>query len=60
MFIWSKSKSELQKLQEMYCKLMKSSYEVALRDKRKSDELHKKAHQILSQIEILKTSQQHQ
>ncbi|WP_152537418.1 Lacal_2735 family protein [Aquimarina pacifica] len=58
MFIWSRNRSELQKLQDTYCKLMKSSYKISLRDKNKSDELHRRANQILNQIEILKTTQE--
>lgn len=50
MFGWLKNKTELQKLQNSYCKLMKSAYKTALTDKHKSDQLHEKADQILSKI----------
>lgn len=53
MVTWFKSKSELQKLQHMYCKLMKSSYKLALKNKVKSDQLHQEADEILSQIKKL-------
>ncbi|AXT63250.1 Lacal_2735 family protein [Aquimarina sp. AD10] len=50
MFAWIKQKTELQKLQHAYCKLMKHAYKLALTDKSKSDRLHDEANQILSQI----------
>ncbi|WP_152538641.1 Lacal_2735 family protein [Aquimarina macrocephali] len=50
MFVWLKNKTELQKLQYTYCKLMKSAYKLALTDKNKSDQLHQKADKILIQI----------
>ncbi len=50
MVAWFKSKSELQKLQDIYCKLMKSSYKLAVKNKAKSDQLHQEADEILSQI----------
>ncbi|GGX08591.1 Lacal_2735 family protein [Aquimarina muelleri] len=50
MFPWLKNKTELQKLQYHYCKLMKNAYKLALTDKDKSDQLHKKANEILVKI----------
>lgn len=50
MFTWLKNKTELQKLQYSYCKLMKSAYKLALKDKDKSDQLHQEADKILTQI----------
>jgi hypothetical protein len=50
MFVWLKNKTELQKLQYAYCKLMKSAYKLALTDRNKSDQLHQKADKILIQI----------
>lgn len=50
MFAWLKNKTELQKLQYHYCRLMKSAYKLALTDKDKSDQLHKKANEILEEI----------
>lgn len=50
MSVWFRNKNELQKLQSNYCKLMKSSYKLALKDKSKSDELHEKADKIMAQI----------
>ncbi len=53
MFTWLKHKTELQKLQYSYCKLMKSAYKIAIKDKDKSDQLHKQASEILSEIKKL-------
>ncbi|WP_062059808.1 Lacal_2735 family protein [Aquimarina longa] len=50
MFTWLKNKTELQRLQYNYCKLMKSSYKLALTNKQKSDQLHERANQIMLQI----------
>ncbi len=50
---WFKSKSRLQKLQDNYCKLMKSAYKIAVKNKDKSDLLHKEANQILMEIKKL-------
>ncbi len=50
MFAWLKHKTELQRLQNSYCKLMKNAYKTAIKDKTKSDLLHKKANEILAQI----------
>ncbi len=50
MFAWFRNKNELQKLQSNYCKLMKTSYKLALKDKPKSDKLHEKAGKIMMQI----------
>ncbi len=50
MVAWFKSKSELQKLQNAYCKLMKNSFKLALKNKAKSDELNREAGEILSLI----------
>ncbi|MDY8134160.1 Lacal_2735 family protein [Aquimarina sp. 2201CG5-10] len=48
-----KNKTKLQQLQERYCKLMKTAYDVALKDKGKSDLLHEEADLILSEIQKL-------
>ncbi|MEW7292578.1 Lacal_2735 family protein [Aquimarina sp. 2304DJ70-9] len=50
MFSWLRNKSELQKLQSAYCKLMRSAYKTAVKDKSKSDLLHEQANEILMQI----------
>ncbi len=55
MFGWLRNKSELQKLQSAYCKLMRSAYKTAVKDKSKSDLLHKKANEILTQIKEIES-----
>ncbi|KAA1246050.1 Lacal_2735 family protein [Aquimarina sp. RZ0] len=51
-----KGKTELERLQKQYSKMMKNAYELALKDKTKSDDLHEKASKIL--IEIKKIEHQ--
>lgn len=59
MFFWfKKSKTRLQKLQHQYCKLMKTSYVTALKDKKKSDVLHDKANKILLEIKKMEHQMQ--
>lgn len=53
MFYWSKDKSDLEKLQKRYCRLMKSSYIIALKDKEKSDHLNEEANKLLIEIKKL-------
>ncbi|WP_299437945.1 Lacal_2735 family protein [uncultured Aquimarina sp.] len=50
MFNWSKDKTDLKKLQKQYCRLMKSAYNLAIKNKEKSDRLHDEANQILAEI----------
>jgi len=50
MFNWSKDKTDLQKLQKQYCRLMKSAYNLAIKNKEKSDRLHDEANQVLAEI----------
>jgi len=47
-------KTELQKLQDRYCRLMRSSYDIALTDKKRSDLIHDEAQRILDEIHKLK------
>ncbi len=53
MLKWLKNKNQLQKLQSKYCKLMKSSYNLAVTDKQKSDYINTEAHKILIEIKKL-------
>ncbi|MBW1298238.1 Lacal_2735 family protein [Aquimarina litoralis] len=53
MFYWSKEKSDLEKLQKRYCRLMKSSYTIALKDKEKSDSINEEASRVLIEIKKL-------
>ncbi|WP_299213710.1 Lacal_2735 family protein [uncultured Aquimarina sp.] len=47
---WSKDKTDLQKLQKRYCRLIKNAYNLAIKDKEKSDLLHEEANKILTEI----------
>lgn len=47
---WFKRETKLDKLKKRYSELMRKSYEVALRDKKKSDFFHEKAEEILDEI----------
>lgn len=53
MFKLFKPKSELDKLQEQYEKLMKEWHELSSKDRAKSDMKYAEAQRILDQIEIL-------
>lgn len=53
MFDWLKNKSELEKLENSYSKLMKNAYIIALNDVEKSNQLHQKADTILNQIKTI-------
>ncbi|MBQ0736336.1 Lacal_2735 family protein [Aquimarina celericrescens] len=55
MFAWFKNRTELQRLQYDYCKMMKSAYKLALTDKDKSDQIHEKANKLLSQIKKIES-----
>ncbi|WP_298543741.1 Lacal_2735 family protein [uncultured Aquimarina sp.] len=50
MFYWFKDKTDLQKLRKRYCRLMKNAYNIAIKDKEKSDLLHEEANKILTEI----------
>ncbi|WP_299257344.1 Lacal_2735 family protein [uncultured Aquimarina sp.] len=50
MFYWPKNKTDLQKLQKRYCRLMKNAYNLAIKDKEKSDLMHEEANKILTEI----------
>ncbi len=53
MFHWYKYKTDLLKLQERYCKLMKSVYYIAIKNREKSDRLHEEADKVLRKIRKL-------
>jgi len=55
MIPWFKNRNELQRLQYTYCKMIKNAYELALTDKEKSDRIHVKANQILSEIKRIES-----
>lgn len=56
MFEWLHNKSELQLLKERYCKLMKKAYQLALKDKGRSDKINMQAKLILLRIQELEDS----
>lgn len=53
MIEWLRNKTKLQKLQYKYCKLMKSAYTLAPKDKKKSDLIHEEANKIMKEIQEL-------
>ncbi len=55
MFAWLRNKTELQKLQYKYCRMIKNAYKLALTDKKRSDQLHEKASELLSQIKKMES-----
>lgn len=55
MFTWFKNKNRLQRLRNKYCRLMKSSFLIALKDKSKSDQINTEACAILKEIRQLET-----
>ncbi|SEL78800.1 hypothetical protein SAMN04487910_3254 [Aquimarina amphilecti] len=54
MFYWPRDKSNLEKLQKRYCRLMKTAYNLAIKNKEKSDLIHDEANKILIEIKKLK------
>lgn len=51
---WFSNKSKLEHLQEKYRLLMRKSFEIAAKDKKTSDYIHKQALAIKREISILK------
>ncbi|PVW14522.1 Lacal_2735 family protein [Marixanthomonas spongiae] len=51
---WFKRETKLEKLKRRYKNLMRKSYEIALKDKEKSDEIHQQAERVLEQIQSLR------
>lgn len=50
MFGWFKKRSKLEKLKRRYARLMKYSFESALKDKEKSEKARKQAREIYDEI----------
>lgn len=50
---WFTKKSKLEKLQERYTYLMRRSFETALNDTDKSEEMHRQADRLLQEIQYL-------
>ena len=49
---WLEKKSELEKLKKEYSELMRQSYEIALKDKKESDRIHREAKELLETIKL--------
>ncbi|RFN59969.1 Lacal_2735 family protein [Marixanthomonas ophiurae] len=54
MMNWFKKETKLDKLKKRYKYLMRKSYEIALKDKEKSDYIHDKAEAVFEQIKSLR------
>lgn len=54
MMNWFKRETKLEKLKKRYKSLMRRSYEIALKDKEKSDHIHDKAEAVFKQIQLLR------
>ncbi|WP_378187030.1 Lacal_2735 family protein [Aquimarina sp. W85] len=64
MITWLKNRNRLQRLRNKYCRLMKNSFVIALKDKHKSDQINTEACALLKEIRRLEsfenlTTQQH-
>lgn len=53
MFYWFQKKSRLEKLKDQYCRLMRKSYEVSLRNREKSERFHVRAIEIRKEIQSM-------
>ena len=53
MFSWFKKKSKLERLKDEYASLMRKSYEIALKDAEKSEEVHRRADELFLKIKYL-------
>ena len=53
MISWFRKKTKLEKLKERYTFLMKKSYEIALKDRNKSEKVHHQADRIYREIKYL-------
>lgn len=53
MFEWFRKKSRLERLRERYTRLMRKSYEIALRDPKQSERVHSQAEKVYEEIRYL-------
>ncbi len=53
MFDWIKNKDRKERLKTKYCALMRKAYQIAPRNKEKSDRLNDKAKQLLKELRNL-------
>lgn len=59
MFSWKKNNDRIQKLKERYTRLMRRAYEIAPKNKKKSDYLNQEARQILHELRRLELNHLH-
>ncbi|WP_255505930.1 Lacal_2735 family protein [Mesonia sp. K4-1] len=59
MLDWIKKKTKKERLKEKYCELMKRAYQIAPKNKRKSDKLNEKARVVLIEIRKLELNRLH-
>ncbi|MBQ0737985.1 Lacal_2735 family protein [Mesonia mobilis] len=59
MFSWKKNNDRIQKLREKYSRLMRKAYEIAPKNKQKSDYLNREARQILQELRKLELNHLH-
>ena len=59
MLDWIKKKTKKERLKEKYCELMKRAYQIAPKNKSKSDRLNEKARVVLIEIRKLELNRLH-
>lgn len=59
MLDWIKKKTKKERLKEKYCELMKRAFQIAPKNKRKSDKLNEKARVVLIEIRKLELNRLH-
>jgi len=59
MLDWIKRKTKKERLKEKYCELMRRAYQIAPKNKRKSDRLNSEAKRILIELRKLEFNQLH-
>ena len=57
MYSWFRKKSKVERLTERYTLLMKKSYEIALKDCKKSAKVHHQANKLFQEIKYLSLQQ---
>jgi hypothetical protein len=53
---WKNSKDKIQNLREKYARLMRKAYEIAPKNKHKSDHLNKEARKTLKELRLLEVN----
>ncbi len=59
MFSWKKNNDRIQRLKEKYTRLMRKAYEIAPKNKQKSDYFNQEARQILQELRRLELNRLH-